>query len=69
MFPDGHLGFLSGIGFTADGDPLAGMDAEGVWSWVDNYCRAHPIEKIAKAAAEFDRIHPSDRPLRPTASN
>jgi hypothetical protein len=54
------LGFLSGIGFVGDNtdDPLDGVDADGVWAWIDNYCRDHPIQHIAKAAAAFYYAHP-----------
>ena len=53
------LGFLSGVGFIGNGDdPLNGMDAQGVWAWIDNYCQAHPIENIAQAAAAFYHVHP-----------
>ena len=54
------LGFLSGIGFMGDMtiDPLNGMDAQGVWAWIDNYCRANPIDEIADAAGKFYLAHP-----------
>jgi hypothetical protein len=53
------VGFLSGIGWVGqDGDnPLHGVDAEGVWAWVDNYCKAHPIDTIAKGASQFYWAH------------
>jgi hypothetical protein len=54
------VGFLSGIGFAGQGkvDPLNGVDAPGVWAWIDNYCRANPLATIAKAAEEFSYAHP-----------
>ena len=54
------LGFLSGIGYTRenDADPLNGVDAFGVWAWIDNYCQTHPIDHIADAAAAFYHAHP-----------
>ena len=54
------LGFLSGIGFvhTNGDDPLDGMDAQGVWAWIDNYCQAYPIKYISDAAAAFYFAHP-----------
>jgi hypothetical protein len=54
------LGFLSGVGFTGiDGaNPLRGMDAQGVWAWIDNYCRDHPIDNISGATAAFFYVHP-----------
>jgi hypothetical protein len=51
------LGFLSGVGYEGY-DPLNGMDAEGVWAWIDNYCREHPIEQIIAAAEAFKSAHP-----------
>jgi hypothetical protein len=54
------LGFLSGIGYQGDINlnPLNGMDANGVLAWIDNYCQAHPIDKIKEAAAMFRFAHP-----------
>jgi hypothetical protein len=52
------LGFLSGLGWEGKNDPLVNMDAKGVWAWIDNYCSAHPIEKIADAAGAFFTVHP-----------
>jgi hypothetical protein len=54
------LGFLSGIGYAGVGgdNPLRGMDNEGVSGWIDNYCRAHPIDHISGAAAAFYEAHP-----------
>lgn len=51
-------GFLSGIGYQGPGNPLNGVDAEGVWAWIDNYCRSHPLDKIRMAAEAFDTEHP-----------
>jgi hydrogenase/urease accessory protein HupE len=56
------VGFLSGVGWPQNKyDPLAGMVAGGVWGWVDNYCRAHPIETIGDAALAFVSFHPNKR--------
>ena len=54
------VGFLSGIGVMSakNGGPLDGMNAEGVWTWVDQYCQAHPNEPIETAAAAFYSAHP-----------
>jgi hypothetical protein len=54
------VGFLSGIGFIGQNgaNPLNGVDANGVWAWIDNYCTSHPIESIAQAAAAFYFAHP-----------
>jgi hypothetical protein len=42
-----------------DRDPLHGMDADGVWAWVDNYCRDHPIDMILSASEAFLHAHPN----------
>jgi hypothetical protein len=54
------LGFLSGAGFVGSPktDPLQGVDGLGVFAWVDNYCRGHPLDTIATAGAEFISAHP-----------
>jgi hypothetical protein len=58
-------GFLSGVGVThglaPDGlpyYPLKGMDSPGVFAWIDNYCKAHPIENIDDAGWAFVVAHP-----------
>ena len=49
------IGFMSGIGaantYLADGrfDPLARTDAQGVWAWIDNFCRANTVDKLSRA--------------------
>jgi hypothetical protein len=54
------MGFLSGIGFerSPEVEPLHGIDADGVWAWIDNYCQANPLKDIAVAAAAFRFAHP-----------
>ena len=54
------LGFLSGMAAYPDSsfDPLNNTDADGVWAWIDNYCGAHPLEKIVVAAKAFVAAHP-----------
>jgi hypothetical protein len=61
MMNHGFWGFLSGIGYEGDANlnPLNGMDAYGVWAWIDNYCQAHPIETIMEAAEAFASAHPT----------
>jgi hypothetical protein len=60
IFGQWVLGFLSGIGYEGapSSNPLQGMDAYGVFGWIDNYCREHPIDDIADAASAFSRMHP-----------
>jgi hypothetical protein len=62
-FGDGQwvLAFLSGVGFMGGdtgNNPLNGVDADGVWAWIDNYCRDHPRVKIGDAAGAFVHAHP-----------
>jgi hypothetical protein len=54
------LGFLSGVGATSDLalNPLKDVDSNDVFVWIDNYCRAHPLEDIEKAGEAFVRQHP-----------
>jgi hypothetical protein len=55
------LGYLSAVAATGPGqgyDPLNNTDAEGVFAWIDHYCRDHPLEQIAAAAAAFVTAHP-----------
>jgi hypothetical protein len=57
------MGFLSGIGFMGQmdnsrADPLEAVDAQGVWTWIDDYCRANPTAAIARASAAFYYAHP-----------
>ncbi len=55
------LGFLSGIGYAGSGsglNPLNGVDADGVSAWIDNYCQAHPLDRIVEAATAFVKAHP-----------
>jgi hypothetical protein len=34
-------------------DFFAKVDAEGMLGWVDNYCRAHPINNVQRAAEQL----------------
>jgi hypothetical protein len=54
------VGFLTGIadGGLIDADPMRGVDAQAVWAWIDNYCRANPLDKILRAAEAFYQAHP-----------
>jgi hypothetical protein len=50
-------GFLTGANSVIKGaskrDILKARDVQGLWSWIDNYCGAHPLDSIAQAAAEL----------------
>ena len=34
-------------------DFLNGLDAEAVFGWLDNYCSAHPLERISNAPLDL----------------
>ena len=51
-------GYLSGansiIAPATKRDVLSGgIDAEGLWAWIDNYCRAHPLDSVSEAADQL----------------
>jgi hypothetical protein len=44
------LGFLSGMAVMQAGtDFLKGLKEEAVYGWLDNYCRAHPLDSLPTA--------------------
>lgn len=53
---DAHVhwlnGYLSGISAArlGDGDLLKGVSPSSALVWVDNYCRANPLEKVSQGA-------------------
>lgn len=52
------LGFESGLNLArsaARGDVLRGADTEGVLSWVDQFCREHPLDTLSVAVVDLDR--------------
>jgi hypothetical protein len=53
------LGYLSAVGQHGGkgADPLKGADAFAVWTWIDNYCRAHPSAHIADAVEAANAAH------------
>jgi hypothetical protein len=58
------LGFIAGQADLSQGlspsarlDPLKRVDAEGVFAWMDNYCRDHPLNKIIDAIEDFVLAH------------
>ncbi len=48
-------GFISGAAYGGVGDPLAGTDAAGAWTWMDQYCAANRSAPIINAAQAFIR--------------
>lgn len=49
----GYLSAFNNYGSYPGGDVTAGVDADGLFAWMDNYCAAHPLDKIAKGAASL----------------
>jgi hypothetical protein len=43
-------GYLSGLSAALQRDVLQGTDRDAVVAWMDNYCRAHPLDKVADGA-------------------
>jgi hypothetical protein len=43
-------GFLSGAAFIKNGRNLEGLDTEGLYLWLDNYCRSNPVKPLREAA-------------------
>jgi hypothetical protein len=47
-------GYLSGATWNGNGeDPLSKTDTNGVWYWIDNYCRERPASKLIEAVKAF----------------
>lgn len=44
------LGYLSGRAISSIGDPLKNTDVPSVLLWIDNYCKANPLNKTPDAA-------------------
>lgn len=45
------LGYLSGAAAFSDQDVLApaSIDPEGLFAWIDSYCRGHPLDTLTDA--------------------
>jgi hypothetical protein len=53
------LGFISGVAvYSEDLNPLNGIDADGVFSWLDNYCQPRPRATFIEALRAFISKHP-----------
>ena len=48
-------GFLSAFNYyvSKSGNVLSGIDNNGIFAWIDNYCAAHPLDDIATATFAF----------------
>lgn len=49
------LGFLSGRAMDSGRDVLAMTDQASISAWLDNYCRANPLESVVTASFELER--------------
>jgi hypothetical protein len=48
------IGFLSGINLASDKpDALVGTDYHGAMAWLDNYCKANPLNTITEASVKL----------------
>lgn len=61
------LGYLSGAASWANsGDPLGrpAGDSNGIFYWLDNYCRAYPTQFFTEALDAFIEVHRDHIPRR-----
>lgn len=61
------LGYLSGAAAWANsGDPLGDPagDSNGIFYWLDNYCRAYPTQFFTEALDSFIEVHREHIPRR-----
>jgi hypothetical protein len=50
------LGYITSINaheLTITPDIAEGTNADGMFSWIDDYCATHPIDSVARAAANL----------------
>jgi len=46
----GYISAFNTYALTVDADVTQGIDIDGLYVWMDNYCRAHPLDLIQVAA-------------------
>jgi hypothetical protein len=46
----GYISSFNGYALSVDDDVSSGVDANGLISWVDNYCATHPLDTVSTAA-------------------
>ncbi|HYM72167.1 MAG TPA: hypothetical protein VET89_04235 [Stellaceae bacterium] len=49
----GYITSFNAHNLTLTSDIAAGTNADGIFAWVDDYCSAHPIDSVARAAASL----------------
>jgi hypothetical protein len=47
------VGFLSGYAVASNQEFLKGVDSEGLFIWIDNYCQKNPLNHIGDASEEL----------------
>lgn len=47
------VGYLSGLAVGSGKDFMNGTDNDSIYLWVDNYCRANPLEHLLSAGEEL----------------
>ena len=48
------LGYVTSVNanlLTVDQDVTRGSEPEALFTWIDNYCAAHPLDSLARAAS------------------
>jgi hypothetical protein len=56
VFVSWVVGYLSGMNLdSTHPDALLGTDFDGLMGWIDNYCRANPLQSIAIAGTVLMR--------------
>lgn len=61
------MGFLSGynrFSIQSNGDVAFGAGIDGMKAWIDNYCRANPLDPVVKALTALIRELESRRTRR-----
>jgi hypothetical protein len=58
QFMEGWVaGYLSGLNFAFDklgfNDTLRNVDTFSAYAWIDSWCKAHPLDDVAKAANDL----------------
>ena len=48
-------GYLSGLASGTGKDALEGNDADSLFLWMDNYCKASPLDKVGSSANKLFR--------------
>jgi hypothetical protein len=46
----GYVSSFNTLSLTVDEDVFQGTDIDGMFVWMDNYCRAHPLDLIQYGA-------------------